>query len=336
MTPEALEVSAERLRAHRMPETLAFETTESLPSLDAPVGQERAIAALKLGLEMQMGGFHVFVTGPAGTGRSFTVRKYLEMLTSGQPVPVDWGYLYSFQTPDHPVAVSLPAGRGQELARDLDALITTCRVEIPKAFDSETYRQRHRTIHERYDREGEQVLEESRHRAQEKGFLVQFTPAGFAIAPQRQGQPLTQEEYEALSQAERDKMDTQAAEVHAQVEETLRHIRSLQKQANDELEALNKDVAAFAVGHLITALRERYRELPRIQQHLDAIREDLQKQFALFLPQDSSDDLPEAFLEMRKKEIFNRYRANVIVDNSQAAHPPVLFEANPTYYNLPR
>ncbi|HEY8460536.1 MAG TPA: hypothetical protein VIM99_09165, partial [Blastocatellia bacterium] len=48
---------------------LPFETTMQLPSQDGAVGQERGVAALEFGLDMESPGFNLFVAGPSGTGR---------------------------------------------------------------------------------------------------------------------------------------------------------------------------------------------------------------------------------------------------------------------------
>ncbi|HXG23191.1 MAG TPA: AAA family ATPase [Chthonomonadales bacterium] len=334
MTNNRLEVPAEKLRPRLDMDQLTFETTEELPSLDAPVGQERALAALELGLQSNASNFHVFVSGPGGTGRSFAVRKYLDTLAPSRPTPPDWCYLHSFQEPDRPKAISLPAGRGRELARDLDALIEACRVEIPKAFESDSYRERRDEIHERYERARNKAGDEAVRRAQQAGFLVQFSPVGFAIVPLRAGQPLSPEEFNQLPEDVREEIARQADHVREDVEETFRQIHELRKQENKEMEALNKEVASFAAGHLIADLQKEYADLPRVQEHLNEVKEDLLKQFHLFLPQEVPSGAPAALLEAQRKEVFNRYRANVVVDNSQTQGAPVIFETNPTYYNL--
>ena len=59
----------ERLRWFCDPAELPFETTERLRPQDGAIGQERGIAALEFGLEMESPGFNLFVAGPPGTGR---------------------------------------------------------------------------------------------------------------------------------------------------------------------------------------------------------------------------------------------------------------------------
>jgi predicted ATP-dependent protease len=334
MRIQELEVPVEQLRLRCDPSAWTFETTEELPSLEAPIGQERALAALEFGLRTQNDGFHVFVTGPAGTGRTFVVRKYLEAFAPGQPTPPDWCYLHNFQDPDRPLGVQLPAGRGRALAGDLERFVEACRAEIPKAFESDSYRQRREAIHERFSGEREQALAAAGERARQLGFLLEMTPTGIATIPLRGDRPMPAEEFEKLSEAEREEMGRRAEQVEAEVAGALRAIHASQKQEAEATDALNKEVAAFAVGHLIDDLSDDYRDLPRVQQHLAEIREDVLKHFHDFLPQEVPQGPALAMLQAHREEVFSRYQVNVFVDNSQTKGAPVVFETNPAYYNL--
>jgi predicted ATP-dependent protease len=329
-----LEVPVEQLRARYDPSLLTFETTDELPSLTAPVGQERALAALEFGLRTQNDGFHVFVTGPAGTGRTFVVRKYLGAFAPGQPTPPDWCYLHNFQDPDRPATIELPAGRGRALARDLERFIETCRAEVPKAFESESYRQSREAIHERFGTAREQVLGAAGERARQLGFLLEVTPTGIATIPLRGDRPMPPEAFEQLSEAEREEIRRRAEQVETEVAGALRAIHASQKEESAAADALNKEVATFAVGHLIDDLADDYEDLPRVQQHLGEIREDLLKHFHDFLPQEAPQGPALAMLQAHREELFSRYQVNVFVDNSQTNGAPVVFESNPAYYNL--
>jgi predicted ATP-dependent protease len=334
MEPRELAVAPERLRVRCDETQFSFETTEELPPLAATVGQERALAAIELGLRAQNDGSHLFVSGPAGTGRSFAVRKCLEGLTPQQPVPPDWCHLHNFQEPDRPIIFSLPPGRGRALSRDLERFTEACRIEIPKAFDSDSYRQRREAIHQAREGARESALEEAGKSARELGFLLEMTPVGVATIPLRDGRPLPTDEFARLSDSERQEISQRAERVEAEIAGALRQIRRTHRDEQEATEALDKEVAAFAVGHLIDDLRDDYEDLPRVQQHLNDIRDDLLQHFRDFLPREALPGPAMAMLQAHQEEVFSRYQANVLVDNSQTNGAPVLFESNPTYYNL--
>jgi len=70
------ELSAERLRKETDPTLLRCETTEEIAALDGIVGQERAVRALKFGLEIKELGFNIYVAGLPGSGRTTVVSMH--------------------------------------------------------------------------------------------------------------------------------------------------------------------------------------------------------------------------------------------------------------------
>src|SRR5215813_8193017 len=96
---EDLRVPPERLRWFCDPAELPFETTERLRPQDGAIGQERGIAALEFGLEMESPGFNLFVAGPSGTG-SDDHRPNLRRASGGQaPGPRRLGLRLQFRAP---------------------------------------------------------------------------------------------------------------------------------------------------------------------------------------------------------------------------------------------
>lgn len=105
----------DRLRRRCPPESLPFETTATLEPLAHPLGQERALEALRFGTGIQREGFNMFAMGPADTGRQAIVRAMLEERAAREPVPDDICYVLDFHRPHRPKALRLPAGRARGL-----------------------------------------------------------------------------------------------------------------------------------------------------------------------------------------------------------------------------
>ena len=51
--------------------------------------------------------------------------------------------------------------------------------------------------------------------------------------------------------------------------------RGLEKDANKGVEALDQEVALYAIGPLIEEVKEEYRDLANVVRHLDEIRDDI-------------------------------------------------------------
>lgn len=119
MTEPVRPLAPEALYAVLDPAALPFATTaEIAPSLE-PIGQQRAVEAIRFGIGIRHQGYNLFALGPEGTGKSSLVRRYLEDAAGPAQVPSDWCYINNFAEPHRPRALCLPAGRGGIFRRDM-------------------------------------------------------------------------------------------------------------------------------------------------------------------------------------------------------------------------
>jgi predicted ATP-dependent protease len=312
--------------------TLDFTTTDQLAPLHQMIGQDRAVGAIEFGLSLDTPRANLYVAGPSGTGRSSAVRAQVERVAAGRPAPVDWCYLHNFRDPYQPIALRLPTGHGPRLSHDVDQLIADCRREIPKALEGEQYQHRRATLLQSLDHQREAVFVELRTVAEHLGFALQFTPTGIVSTPLlTPGQPLSAEGFELLPPAQQAEIRAKGEQLEQQVAEALLGVRRLERDAHDQMHTLERETALFAVGHLLDGLRAKYAEEPRIVEHLDAVQADLLEHLDEFRSTEQPAESSALLLRGRADE---RYRVNVLVTHERQAGAPVVFEPNPTYYNL--
>jgi lon-related putative ATP-dependent protease len=111
------------LCTHCDPKQLNFKTTQQLPELNFPAGQERAMAAIELGIHIQQNGYNLYLLGPGGTGKHELILNVLHDAAKWQPTPNDWCYVNNFANPQQPLAIALAPGMGAVLRQDMAALI---------------------------------------------------------------------------------------------------------------------------------------------------------------------------------------------------------------------
>ncbi len=98
-----------------------------------------------------------------------TIMTTLREKASKETVPKDWCYVYNFKDLDTSIAISLDPGQGVIFQKEMDDLIKTLRIEIPKAFESKEYEmQKGRIVEEFQQKQSEyfSCLDEK----QNKGF----------------------------------------------------------------------------------------------------------------------------------------------------------------------
>ena len=166
-------------------------------------GQDRAVTAIDFGLGIKDSGFNIFILGEPGTGRSSTIKKILAKRAEGEGVPQDWCYVHDFDDGTRPRYIRLPAGCGKELHKDMETLVGRLAEEIPKVFESKEYEEQKGRITAEHQEKNKKLFQELEERANEQGFLLQRTVSGLALVPTKDGHPLSQQEYENLSDEEK-------------------------------------------------------------------------------------------------------------------------------------
>jgi predicted ATP-dependent protease len=289
---------------------------------------------VSLGLALDTSDFHVFVAGPTGSGRTTTVRALVAHAAGGSPAAPDWCYLHNFDQPSQPIAVRLPAGRGPELAHDLDELVADVRREIPRVFEGEQYRQRQAEIARQLTKQRDALFDQVRAMAEQLGFAVELTPTGVITVPLLEpGKPVTEEAFRLLPDEKQAELRNKMHEIARRTEDVLLAVRDLQRDSRERLRALDREVVGFAVGHLLDALRTKYVEVFAVIEHLEALQADLVAHLDEFRSTEGErEDAPT--LPFMTGPAYDRYRVNVLVTSDPSHGAPMVFEPNPTYYNL--
>ena len=132
------------------PQKFNFSSTAELEERLSALGQDRALAAVEIGINIQSKGYNLFCLGPEGTGKSSLVKRVLAKEAQNRPTPNDWAYVYNFDEPYKPNAISFPAGTATEFAKDVDKLIENFSSSIPAVFESDEYKAGVNIIQEKY------------------------------------------------------------------------------------------------------------------------------------------------------------------------------------------
>ena len=330
------ELAAQQLVRRCDPDTLGVEDTSAVEGMGPPLGQPRALASLEFGTEIGGNGFNIFVMGATGTGRTSVARMVLEEAARRQPAPPDWCYVHNFADPLRPRALSLPPGRGTSLRRDVDELIKNLNSAIVSVFESDEYQARRDEVLKQYHEQRHKELEDFEHEAEEAGFTVGRGPAGLVVAPTKEGEVLTPQEYAALPQEERAALERKREELQERLMDILRRGQRSEREAREAVRQLDREMVQFACAHLIEELIERYQELSEVVSHLQAIMTDLVENVAHFRDGEERT-MPMPFpigVMMQERSPYDRYRVNLLVEHSESAGAPVVHEANPTLHNL--
>ena len=329
--PQPLSASA----LHRAcdPAQLPFVTTAELDEGDQPVGQDRAVQSIRFAIGMRHRGFNLFALGPEGTGRRSLVMQFLGQAAAGRPVPDDWVYVNNFSDGHKPKALRLPAGRARGLKKDMAALVTELQVAIPAAFEAEEYRNRRQVIEEGLKDRQEEAFGDIHRQAAEKRVALVRTPVGLALAPMKDGEVLSPDEFKQLPEEQQQVFKADLTELQERLEETLKQMPRWERETRVRLRELDQEVVGYAISHLMEDLQTAYADLPAVLDLLAEMSKDVAENVGDFI-----EDEEEAKGRGHQREGgdagFRRYRVNVLVDNSALTGAPVVYEDHPTQPDL--
>ena len=328
----------DRLSWKCKPETLKFNTTDQLKDLEQVLGQDRAIEAIRFGTNMSHKGYNIFALGPDGLDKHEVVMAFLKDRAREETVPSDWCYVYNFQDPRRPNALALPPGRGVKFRQDMSRLAEDIPFVLKNAFESEEYQTRSNMIQQEIKEAQDEALSAVDQEARQRNAALKMTPLGFTFVPVKDGKTVTPEEFQKLSDEERQAIEQNLEYLREKLEEVLEFMPDWLTESREKMRKLNEETAGHAIGHLVEQLKQKYADLKEVIEHLDAAQEDIIQNVQQIVhgaeedanrPQSAEGPQPRSFsLEP------GRYMVNLIVDNSEAKHAPVIHEDEPTYDRL--
>jgi ATP-dependent Lon protease len=323
---------------------LNIRTTNDAEPVREIIGQDRALRALRIGLEMSQHGYNIYVNGLSGTGRTTTVRRLLEEFEHGSAELTDKCFVHNFHDEDAPRLIVLPAGKGAGFQKDMGTLVAELRKGIPAVFDSRRYQEERKTLLEHFQERQRSVLRDFERRVKERGFDVVQIQAGPGvrpeIAPVLDGNPVTFEQLQAkvdggeVTAEQSKRIQQEQSQLEAQMDLVMREMRNIERKAKAQLEQLNTRVVVPLVEELLDDLRTRYTG-PVVEQYLLDVQKDILDNIARF---HQKEEQPQASLlgmhVAREEDEFREYQVNVAVDNTGVTGRPVIIETNPKYNNL--
>jgi lon-related putative ATP-dependent protease len=336
------EVPTHQLRWTQDPKSLPFKTTDELEPLKEIIGQDRALAAFRFGLSVRKMGYHLFVTGPTGTGRMTAVLKILEEMARKDYIPHDLCYVYNFKNPENPRLIRLEAGLGQHFKKDVEQLVDTLKKDVPLLFESEDYISMKREILEKYDEKGKNFFKELDGRVKKEGFAIVQMQMGEVtrpvVMPIVNEQPTPIDRLEMLverGEYPKEKFDAirgMHRQLTEQVDRIFLEIRDMQREVQKKLEDIDRLIFLKSVARPMEALKKKYNQ-PKVQTYLDEMVEDMANNLPVFRAGPQSQPLVGAPWSMQGNP-FQPYQVNLLVDNSENHSQPIVVEHNPNYKNL--
>jgi lon-related putative ATP-dependent protease len=337
------EVTSQALRWTCKPAQLGISSMESVKPLHEIIGQDRALRALKVGLEMKHEGYNIFATGQPGTGRTTTITRMLREYADRPATLLDKCYVYNFRDPDSPSMISLPAGQGISLKKDMETFLNELLKGIPAVFESRRYIEQRKSLLEHFQDRQRTILKDFEKKVKEKGFEVVQVQGSTSARPEiafvLDGNPVGMENLIAradageISREQLSKLTAQQTELEAQMDIIMREMRNIERKAKKSIDDLNHRIIVPLVEELLEEIQIRY-SAERVREYLAELKKSILENLPRFHQKEEQQTSVLGIQLPKEEDAFIEFQVNVVVDNGATKGVPLVIETNPRFKNL--
>ena len=333
---EKNELSYKDLKMTCKEDMFHFETTKELEPINDGIGQERGIKALQFGINVDVKGYNLYVEGPSGVGKTMYTKNYLDSIATKKKVPNDWCYIYNFQNPNEPIAVSLPAGQGKEFQESMEGFIKEVKKDIKKTFNADDFEKEKALIKKEFEEKREVVMTKLNEDSLKHGFQVKSAQNGIYMMPVIDGKVIQEEEFEKLEDKIKQEYEAKSVIVQQQIMDAISQIKQIERQSDKKVSEWQSNVALLTVNAHINYIKSKYKRNKKINQFLNDVKQDVLRNVSYFLEEDkmqNNQQVQQGPIQRKPDPCLN-YRVNLFIDNSNQEGCPVIMDSNYSYHNL--
>jgi predicted ATP-dependent protease len=328
------ELKVSDLRLICDPKIFKFKNTAEVEPLDTVIGQQRAVQAIDFGLNMNDPGYNIFVTGLASTGKSTIVRDLVSKHAKNLPTPPDLCLVNNFKDEFRPKAIAVAPGKAIQFSKKMNRAVERLKKELPAVFEDETYLKKLSKIKNTYTEKQNKLFDRLQVFAAKKNLTIEQTDTDFQTIPVVNGQPITAEEFNTLPDNVKFKIEENLRSIQAEIESTAVEMDKVNQALLADIEKLMDAYALSVVKKRLDPIRKEFKTSHVIIEHLNSAQEHIVENFNVFIPPDKTEQQPESPAPRNAESSFQQYKVNVMVDHESTKGAPVIFETNPTYYNV--
>ena len=326
-------------------EKFNFTTTADLEERVSVLGQDRAISAVELGINIKSRGYNLFCLGPEGTGKTSLVKRILDKEGKLRETPDDWVYVYNFDEPHKPIAINFKAGQAASFAKEMEDFAEFLETNLPEVVKDEIYEEQLSSIREKYQEKRNDYIKVLQKKAKGKKVTLLHMPMGVVVAPMKNGEIISPDVFDTLSEEEKNEI---MADLNAMQEEIALHQDDTpqweEKQA-EEIKKLQEKIVKDAVKKPISDIKQKYKGNKKVAEYLKTVQNYILDNITTYVPNYDNDSKPQTDEEpmlgllgqlknQQDEDKFAKFKVNVVVKNVPDSGAPIILLDHPTQGNL--
>ena len=334
------ELKSSELRWNCDPKIFDFKSTKDLEPLEGILGQERALKAIKLGVEIKSPGYNIYIAGLSGSGKASSVKEILERVSNECPPLKDYAYVNNFKDSDRPILLSFDCGKAKEFKNDLGSSIEILKNRIPQSLDNEMFSSRKKKIVEQYNQKEHELFGNFEEKLSKENFSLGQIKVGEVVKPdlfpviENNPIPIYQLDDKIkegkISKEEAQEVVKKYKSHQQELQVIFKKGLKLSQEFQTKISKIERETVEIVVKSVIENLNDEYKD-KKIKNFLDQVQEDILDNIQIFKGIQAQQTNTEDGLLV---DYFKVYEVNIILDNTESKQCPVIIETSPTFTNI--
>ena len=281
---------------------------------------------IKTAFEIDSEGYNLFLIDKFTTEKKDNLLRFIDEILNKKDKPMDICCL-SYDDVVRPIPLYLSNGKGKVFVQELDDIQEIFLDLIFEFYNGVDIKEKEDLLDGLTKRKNE-LLAELIEGSKEDGFEIRPSDSGFAFLPLKEGKVMTDDEYDMLDLKEKDDIVSKVGALKIKTKDILNSLKDIEESEVDKIKVIMREYLEQGIEEKREYVKGVLENDPIALEYLEKICNEI---IEGCIDNYSTDyDKDEAGIT----ELMIKYKSKVIVDNSNYAHPRVIYEEDPSISKL--
>ena len=285
-----------------------------------------AYEKIKRAISIDEEGYNLYIIDSFSKDKLENLTKFIENLYKSAEAPKDICYA-TINDPKRPEPIFLTNGKGAKLKETIES-IKNSYYEVAMEFYNTSSESEKDSIIDDVHSKRTKYIGELMEMAKIEGFDVKATNGGFAFIPLKEGEAMTEKEYDELSEENKDSIVLKASNLKKKAEVVLEKLKDIELTSMNRLKGIYAEFMDVEMEDEKEDCLLNFIDDDDAYEYLEKVFYSIEKELVDCYTMNVEDD------ESDINEVLDKYDISVLVDNTNNKNPRVIYEEDPNVTNL--
>ncbi len=282
--------------------------------------------SLETALRIEKQGFNVYLIDLFSKDKLENIINFIEDIFVKKAPPKDICYVV-LEDDRYPKPLFLSNGKGKIFKERLEGIKNFYLEKVFAFYNSSSNKEKENIIEE-IQKKRSDYISSLVEMAKTEGFDVKATTNGFAFIPLKEGEAMTEKEYDGLEEVSKDQIVTKASKLKYGAEDVLEQLKDIELNSIDKIKKIFKQYLNEESKDIKDDVFKEFIEEKEALDYLNKICDLIENEVIENYSMNYEEDIEKI------EELANRLLINLLVDNKEVEHPKVVFEEDPSITSL--